>query len=157
MLLGVISVVAGFIPFGEFVTWNREAYHIHLNLGVAAISMGAAVIGIVLATVLYRKENAMPTKMADSCRGLWKAAYKRFYMDELYLFITHKIIFGCISKPIAWFDKHIIDATFDMLANVTNQASFAIRKLQSGNIQTYVWVYLMGALSLVVITILCLI
>ena len=157
IFLALVSVVAGLIPFGEFVTYNREAYEIHMNWTVAGISTVIAVAAIILATVLYRKENTVPTKMADACRGLWTAAYKRFYMDELYQFITHKIIFACVSRPIAWFDRRIIDGTFDMLANVTNSASFAVRKLQSGSIQGYVWVYLIGAVALAVITIICLI
>ncbi len=157
IFLAAVSIVAGLIPFGEFVTWNREAYEIHMNWTVAGTSTVIAVAAIVLATVLYRKENTVPTKMADACRGLWTAAYKRFYMDELYQFITHKIIFACVSRPIAWFDRRIIDGTFDMLANVTNSASFAVRKLQSGSIQGYVWVYLIGAVALALITIICLI
>lgn len=157
VLLALVSCVAGFLPFGEFVTWNREPYHIHLNYTVATTSVVAALIGIGLATALYRKENSVPDKMQNSVKGLWTAAYHRFYMDELYQFITHRIIFGCISKPIAWFDRHIIDGTMDMFANVTNKASYAIRKLQSGSIQNYVFVYLVGALLVALITWLCLI
>ena len=157
IFLSLVSIVAGFIPFGELVTWNREALHTHINWVVAGTSTVIAVAAIALATVLYLKENAVPTKMADACRGLWTAAYKRFYMDELYQFITHKIIFACISRPIAWFDRRIIDGTFDLLANVTNSASYAVRKLQGGTIQGYVWVYLVGAVILAVISIICLI
>ena len=157
IFLSLVSIVAGFIPFGELVTWNREALHTHIDWAVAGTSTVIAVAAIALATVLYLKENAVPTKMADACRGLWTAAYKRFYMDELYQFITHKIIFACISRPIAWFDRRIIDGTFDLLANVTNSASYSVRKLQGGTIQGYVWVYLVGAAVLAVISIVCLI
>jgi hypothetical protein len=38
-----------------------------------------------------------------------------------------------------------------------NAASFAVRKLQSGNVQAYVYVYLIGALLLGAITVICLI
>lgn len=157
IFLGLVSIVVGFIPFGEFVTWNREPYEIHLNWTVAGTSVVIAVIGIALATVMYRKENDIPQCLADRFRGLWTAAYNRFYMDELYQFITHKIIFARISKPIAWFDRRIIDGTMDFLANAANSASFAVRRMQSGSIQTYVWFYLVGAVALAVILILCLI
>ncbi|MBQ8773145.1 MAG: NADH-quinone oxidoreductase subunit L, partial [Muribaculaceae bacterium] len=83
------------------------------------------------------------------------AAYNRFYFDELYLFITHKIIFNCVSRPIAWFDRHIIDGTMDMFARVAHKSSWAIRGLQSGNVQMYVLSYLIGALLLGVITFVC--
>lgn len=157
IFLGLVSIVAGFIPFGEFVTWNRKAYHIHIDWTVAGSSIAIAVVGIVLATVMYRKENNIPEMLANKFRGLWTAAYHRFYMDELYQFITHKIIFARISRPIAWFDRRIIDGTMDLLANVTNSASFAIRRMQSGSLQTYVWFYLVGAVAIAVITIICLI
>ena len=63
-------------------------------------------------------------------------------------FITHKIIFNLICRPIAWFDRHIIDGTMDAFAIVTNKTSYAIRGLQSGQVQMYVWIYLIGALLL---------
>ena len=124
---------------------------------VAGTSVVIALVGIGLATVMYRKENDIPERLANQFRGLWTAAYHRFYMDELYQFITHKIIFARISKPIAWFDRRIIDGTMDLLANVTNSASFAVRRMQSGSVQTYVWFYLVGAVAVAVITIICLI
>ena len=157
IILSVVSIVAGFIPFGEFVTYNREAYHIHLNMKVAISSVSVAVVAILLATKLYLKENPVPSKMKNACKGLWTAAYNRFYMDELYQFITHKIIFEKVSRPLAWFDRQIVDASLNNLANLANSASFAIRKLQSGSIQSYVYVYLLGALALAVITVICLI
>lgn len=157
VLLAVVSCVAGFIPFGHFVTYNGANYDIHLNWGVAGMSVAIAVVGIVIATLLYRKENPMPDRLANAMKGLHRAAYRRFYIDEIYQFVTHKIIFGIICKSIAWFDHVIVDGTMNMLASVTNSASYAIRKLQSGSIQMYVWVYLAGALLLAVVTCLLLI
>ena len=155
IILATVSIVAGFIPFGELVTWNREVYHIHLNWTVATTSVVVAVVAILIATVMYRKENAISDKIANSVKGLWTAAYNRFYFDELYLFITHKIIFNLVSRPIAWFDRHIIDGTMDMFATIAHKASGAIKGLQSGSIQAYVLVYLLGALLLGVVTAVC--
>ena len=155
IILATVSIVAGFIPFGELVTWNREVYHIHLNWTVATTSVVVAVVAILIATVMYRKENAISDKIANSVKGLWTAAYNRFYFDELYLFITHKIIFNLVSRPIAWFDRHIIDGSMDMFATMAHKASSAIKGLQSGSIQVYVLVYLLGALLLGVVTVVC--
>ncbi len=155
VILAGVSVVAGFIPFGELVTWNGEPYHIHINWIVAGSSVAVAVIAIIIATVMYKNENAVPDKIADKVKCLWTAAYNRFYFDELYMFITHKIIFNLISRPIAWFDRHIIDGTMDMFATVTNKTSEAIKGFQSGNVQSYVWIYLIGVLLLGVVTACC--
>lgn len=156
IFLAAVSCVAGFIPFGHFVTWDSMPYDIHLDLTIAITSVVIAIAAIALATVMYRKENAIPARLRAAMPHLWEWAFHRFYWDELYMFITHKIIFNLICRPIAWFDRHIIDGTMDALANITNKASFAIRGLQSGQIQTYVRVYLIGALLLGVITIIVL-
>ena len=124
---------------------------------MAAHSVLIALVGIGLATVMYLKENPLPERMANSMRGLWTASYKRFYMDELYQFITHKVIFQGLCVPIAWFDRHIIDGFMNLLADATNSLSFGIRRLQSGSIQAYVYVYLLGALLLAAITMICVI
>lgn len=152
IFLAAVSCVAGFIPFGHYVTWDNMPYDIHLDPTIAVTSVVIAIAAIALATVMYRKENAIPARLRAAMPHLWDWAFHRFYWDELYMFITHNIIFNLICRPIAWFDRHIIDGTMDALANITNKASFAIRGLQSGQIQTYVRVYLIGALLLGVIT-----
>ena len=159
IILAAISCVAGFIPFGNLVSWNGEPYDFmaHFDWGVAGVSLAVAVIAILIATKMYIKENPLPEKMRNALPALWTWCHHRFYWDELYMFITHKIIFGGICRPIAWFDRHIIDGTMDGFAYVTNKASYAIRGLQSGKVQMYVWVYLIGARLLGIITAICLI
>ncbi len=152
IILATISCVAGFLPFGKLVTYNGEALETHMNWVVAGSSVGIALVGIALATWLYLKENPKPERMKNAMSGLWTAAYRRFYMDELYQFITHKIIFQGICKPIAWFDRIFIDGFFNKLADWTGNASFAIRRVQGGNTQSYAFVYLLGALLLAAIT-----
>ena len=148
IILALVSCVAGFIPFGEFVTYNGEPYHIHLEASVAITSVIIAVAAIALATWLYMKKNDRPAKMRAALPTLWEAAHRRFYWDEIYQFITHKIIFGIICQSIAWFDRHVIDATMDGFAKVTQKASFSIRGMQNGHIQAYVAWYFFGALAI---------
>lgn len=157
IILAAVSCVAGWIPFGEFVTWDRAPYHIHIEAPVACTSLIVAVGAIALATLMYMKKNPWPTKVKNMVPGLWEAAYRRFYWDEIYQFITHKIIFGMISKSIAWFDRHVIDATMDGFAKVTQRTSVAIRGMQSGSTQAYVIWYFIGAVLVAAITWICLI
>ena len=146
VFLAAVSCVAGFIPFGHYVTWNHITYDIHLDGAIAISSVIIAILAISLATIMYRKENSLPAKFRAAMPCLWEWAHHRFYWDELYMFVTHKIIFNGICRPIAWFDRHIIDGTMDGFAYITNKASWSIRTLQSGQIQMYVWIYLVGAL-----------
>lgn len=102
------------------------------------------------------KKNEKPARMKAALPGLWKAANRRFYWDEMYMFVTHKIIFNGICRGIAWFDRHIIDGTMDALASMTQFFSLKIKGMQNGSIQTYVIWYFFGALLLAAITWICL-
>jgi NADH-quinone oxidoreductase subunit L len=51
---------------------------------------------------------------------------------------------------VAWFDRTFVDGFMNSLAYVTQAASGAIKNFQSGYIQQYVLVYLLGALILIV-------
>jgi NADH-quinone oxidoreductase subunit L len=157
IILAAVSCVAGFIPFGHLVTFDGAPYDIHIKGSVAATSITVAVVAIVLATILYAKKNDVPTKMKNALPGLWKAANRRFYFDEMYMFVTHKIIFNGICRGIAWFDRHIIDGTMNALAAVTQYCSVKIKGLQSGSIQGYVIWYFIGAVLLAAITWICII
>ncbi|MBQ8594306.1 MAG: NADH-quinone oxidoreductase subunit L [Bacteroidaceae bacterium] len=152
MFLAVVTCVAGFIPFGHFTSSNGTAYDIHLDWTVAGTSIAVAVVAILLATYIYKGEKQpVADAMQHRFKGLWTAAYHRFYLDEVYQYVTHKIIFRCICRPIAWFDRHVVDGTFDFLAWSANAAGDSIRTLQSGRIQQYVFVFLLGTLALILL------
>ena len=155
MLLAVVTIVAGFIPFGHFISSNGETYSIHLDWSVAGTSIAVAVVSIAIATYIYAgSRQPVADALASRLRGLWTAAYHRFYLDEVYQFITHRIIFGCICRPIAWWDRHVVDGFFDFLAWGADATSDEIRGLQSGRIQQYTFVFLLGTLALILLLIL---
>ncbi len=152
MFLAVVTCVAGFIPFGHFVSADGVAYDIHLDWGVAGTSIVIAVASIFLATYMYIGERQPKADaMAEKFSKLHQWAYKRFYLDEVYQYITHRIIFAHVSKPIAWFDRHVVDGFFDFLAWGTNSLSYRIRGFQSGSVQKYAYVFLLGTLALLAI------
>ena len=155
IILAAVTCVAGFIPFGKFVSSDGADYIIHLDWTVAGTSIAIALISIAVATVFYRKHSPIPDRLARTFRGLHRAASHRFYIDEVYLFITKRIIFNGVSRSIAWFDRHVIDGAMNGLALVTNRMSLAIRGLQSGQVQQYAFVFLVGLLLITVLVLFC--
>ena len=61
-----------------------------------------------------------------------------------------KIIFRCISTPIAWFDRHVIDGAISGLGTGAEKLSGAIKGIQSGRIQTYAAVFVWGVIIIAV-------
>ena len=155
LFLSAVTCVAGFIPFGKLVSSDGTAYAIHIDRGVAGVSLCVAAAAIALATWMYlRERQTVADALATRFRGLHKAAYHRFYIDEVYQFVTHRVIFACISAPVAWFDRHVVDGLMNLLARVTNGAAYVIRDMQSGSVQRYCIWFLGGALGLTILILL---
>ena len=154
--VGVYTTLAGFLgwggSFGSFVSASGQDYTIHFDHQIALTSTVIALVSIVLATFIYKGERQpVADKLYKTFPNLWQAAYKRFYQDEIWQFVTHKVIFRCVSTPIAWFDRHVIDGTFNFMAWGANEAGESIRPWQSGDVRQYVVWFLTGAVALTLI------
>lgn len=146
VILAIGAIFAGFIHFSDLITTDGFAFgtHIHWNIAIAAIAI--AIIGIGVAWRLYGSASDVSEKISSSLGGIYVAAKNKFYMDEVYIFITKKIIFNLISRPIAWFDRHIVDGTMNLIGNGTVAISYRIRRLQSGNLHQYAFMFGIGVL-----------
>jgi len=148
LLLAVGAAAAGFIPFGHFVSSDGKALEtgFHLQFSIAPVALALA--GIFIAMWMYRRQNDKPEKIAASLNGLYKAAYHKFYIDEIYMFITRKIIFNLIGRPAAWFDKHVVDGLVNLTGDGTEMISEGIKRIQSGKVQQYAVYFLAGVIGL---------
>ncbi|HMS65423.1 MAG TPA: NADH-quinone oxidoreductase subunit L [Ignavibacteria bacterium] len=149
IILAVASVFTGFIPFSQFVTSDEIPFATHVHWNIALPAIGVAFAGIITAFVFYKKESALPQNISDSLGGFYRTVYRKFYIDEIYIFITKKVIFNLISAPIAWFDRHVIDNTMNGIARVTNFVSEEIKGFQSGQLQQYAYVMVSGMIIIV--------
>ncbi len=156
MGVGIYTTIAGFAgwggSFGSYVTASGTEYNIHFDTQIALTSTIIAILSICLATYIYKGERQpVADKLYTAMPRLHRAAYKRFYQDEIWLFVTHKLIFNLVSKPIAWFDRHVIDGTFNFMAWGTGEAGESIRCWQSGDVRQYAVWFLTGAVALTLI------
>jgi NADH-quinone oxidoreductase subunit L len=149
--LAVCTVFTGFIPFSHYITFDGRPGETVVP-GLNAIPpVAIALLGIGMAAWLYKTENSRPQRAVEAFRGLYSFARNKFYIDEVYLFITKKIIFNGIGRPAAWIDKHIVDGLVNGLAKGTAVVSTGIKGLQSGKVQDYAWVFFAGIAGLAVL------
>ncbi|MEO6539404.1 MAG: proton-conducting transporter membrane subunit, partial [Ferruginibacter sp.] len=148
VLLAVGAAIAGFIPFGHYVSsdGSRLETEFHFHFSIAPVLLGLT--GIFIAMWMYKKQTDRPDKFASSFKGLYKAAYHKFYIDEIYIFITQKIIFNLIGRPAAWFDKHVVDGLMNATGNSTKDISEIIKGFQSGKVQQYAIYFLVSIIGL---------
>ena len=151
IVLAAGSALTGLIPFNELVTSNGVPFESEIEWGVAIPSVLIGLLGIGIAWIMYRKKTNIPDRVASAFKFGYRWAFNKFYIDELYLFVTKKIIFRYIAAPVAWFDRHIVDGTMNAIATVTQTVSFRIRRFQSGQLQKYAFAFVSGAVLLVLL------
>lgn len=148
MILAFASIFSGYLPFGKLITTDKLPLSLHINPYIAGSSVLIGLVGIALAWILYKRKSDLPDRFAASAGNLYTAALNKFYFDELYLFVTKKILFNLVSRPIAWFDRNVIDASMNGLAWITILASDRIKGVQSGQLQMYAAGFIAGAIGL---------
>ena len=148
ILLAIGAAFAGFIPFGKFVSSDGIPLETKVDLSFSILPVAVGLAGIFVAMWLYRKQNELPGKIASTLDRLYKTVYHKFYVDELYLFITKKIMFNLVGRPAAWFDKNIVDGLVNLTGTTTQIISEKIKKVQSGKVQQYAIYFLVGVIGL---------
>jgi len=148
ILLAIGAAGAGFIPFGKFVSSDGAALESKFHLSFSILPVALGLVGIFTAMWLYKKQNDKADKVAASLSGLYKTAYHKFYIDEIYLFITKKVLFNLVGRPAAWFDKNIVDGLINFTGNTTQEISESIKKIQSGKVQQYAIYFLVAIIGL---------
>ena len=162
MILAVLSVVGGWVGIGgrfeHFLSpvFGRpassegatEALSRSTEGTLMVISVGAAVLGLYLAYLLYYKRRDLPQRIADALGGLYQAVVHKYYVDEIYATLFVKpLVDG--STRILWHgvDQGVIDAAINDTADGARRVSDATRHMQSGNLRSYAgWVAAGGAL-----------
>jgi NADH-quinone oxidoreductase subunit L len=115
----------------------------YLFIGIAIC---IAVLGIIIATILYKSGNLKSTeKLRTSFKLTHNFLLHKYYLDELY----YKVIINPIlnfSKDTLHFimDIRIIDGFINGLAKFIDSMSEVIRKMQTGMAQTYAIIVVVG-------------
>lgn len=151
LLLSLGAIGAGFIPFGHYVSSTGLSLHIPFEIGSAILPVCVALAGIATATVFYKNPSPLPDKISGGLNGFYTAASRKFFIDEIYLFITKNILFSIIGKAAAWFDRNIVDGIMNGIANLTAFVSATIKGIQSGKVQDYALFFFAGIFVLAVI------
>ena len=149
--LAFLSLVVGFVPFSELVSADKMGFTAHLDIAKAALTTVIGLIGIALAWLFYKKPTDLPDRFAHAFGSFYKWAYDKFYFDEIYLFVTKKILFKRVAAPAAWFDRHIVDGTMNLIGNSTVKTSRKIKGIQSGKFQDYAYAFVAGAVVLAIV------
>jgi NADH-quinone oxidoreductase subunit L len=144
---GVIGVEAAFnnVFGGEdhAATFGEQLVAPFAHAPVAAIAgLGVLAMGWFAASKLYAGATAdpLPAKLGSFSRAM----RNRFYLDELYEATVIRL-HETLSGIAAWIDRWIIEGfCIGLVRGGTDLAGRALRMTQSGNLQTYAFLFALG-------------
>ena len=113
------------------------------------MSIGLALAGFVLAWAMYQRGAIDPARVSAMLAPLDYLARRRYGLDALYAGIYRGIILS-FSRLIGWIDRYFVDGILNALTALTLRAGDALRHIQSGRAQDYVYGVAFGVLLLFV-------
>jgi NADH-quinone oxidoreductase subunit L len=124
----------------------------HLELILAGVAVGAALIGLVVAYWLYLKRPEKADGLAKSLKPAYTTLLNKYYVDELYAAVVVRPLLW-ISTNVLWkaADVAVIDGAVNGIAHETTAFGDRVRHTQSGNTRSYaVWV-VVGAIVIIAV------
>jgi NADH-quinone oxidoreductase subunit L len=141
IVLAIFSIIAG---------WNGEVPHFldpgaevtHNNLGYALLLVPLA--GFLVAAKIYWKPAPSDGPVRSVLGYGWLWIQNKFYFDEVYLLVV-KYVQGTIALVCEWFDIWILQRLgIGGLSVGTGALGRTVRRLQTGNLQSYVFIFALG-------------
>jgi NADH-quinone oxidoreductase subunit L len=124
-----------------------------LELILAGVAVGAALIGLGVAYWLYLKKPEKADGLAKSMKPAYTTLLNKYYVDEVYA--------AAVVRPLLWISTNVLWKTADVagidgavngIATGTTAIGDGVRHTQSGNTRSYaVWVVVGAIVILAVI------
>ncbi|MCF8241498.1 MAG: NADH-quinone oxidoreductase subunit L [Melioribacteraceae bacterium] len=167
IILAGLSVVGGYIGIPEifsgehgnmFHSWLAPVFaaaerkisfygsYTHFEeILLMVISVGAALAAIYFAYIIYTKKISIANKTASTFNKLYTTLFNKYYVDEIY---ESAIILPIrkTSEKVLWkiADNKMIDGIVNGLARIIDLTSGVIKKIQTGVVQSYAIIMVLG-------------
>jgi NADH-quinone oxidoreductase subunit L len=163
IILAVLAIIGGWIGLPEHFLWgNRLNAFLSPSVGeftpimqggvfmLTGTSLIFAIFGIIAAWYFYLVAPGMPYLIAYQLQSGYNLLLHKYYIDEFYNLI--------ISRPLFWVstlvlgrvvDAFIIDGIVDGAGLTVETGGQLSRRIETGNVQQYAFVYVLGVLAIV--------
>ncbi|HET7694795.1 MAG TPA: NADH-quinone oxidoreductase subunit L [Vicinamibacterales bacterium] len=121
----------------------------HAPAWAAPAAIAVALGGIVLAWLTYQRRAISADTLAAAFAPIRRAALARFWLDDLYAAIYRSILLA-LSRLVGWIDRYLVDGVLNVISAWTLDGGDALRRMQTGKVQDYVFALGFGLLALIV-------
>jgi NADH-quinone oxidoreductase subunit L len=143
IFLAVLSIIGGwgsYIP--HFLKPEQHAAHHDAWKGFALLLVPAA--GFLLSAKIYLKSNPSDAPVKAALGRAWTWVENKYYFDELYAWLI-RYVQGTIAAACELFDRWVLQRFgIGGLTGTTSVAGKTLRLLQTGNLQSYAFLFGLG-------------
>ena len=174
LALGIAAVVAGYLANPQWVDLilipkHWFSHYIEgavvfghpetppFNFALALLSTVVAGVGIGLAWVLYHygpnrsRQDLRLEEPLTRGRQLHTLLYRKYFADELYEdWLVRRGFYRCLAGAVDWLDRNGVDKMVDFTAGVFRNAGRPLAQLQTGQVQLYGAVIVLGGVLILV-------
>jgi NADH-quinone oxidoreductase subunit L len=154
-LIGIPEVIGGGAHFekwiGHTVGHGEGGHHAPaaLEIGLMAVSVSVALLGIFLAYVFYRKKTGLPAQFTAAWPRLHRWVENKYYVDEF----NQAAVIEPIKRASTGFlwqfvDTILIDGTVNGVGWLAKKAGAGLARLQTGHVYSYALSMVCGAVVL---------
>lgn len=167
LLLAVPSTLIGLVgmPFDNYfeqfihpageavaeVVAEAEAFNLTEFLIMGGSSVGIALIGITVASLMYLRGKIDPSAIAKKIKPLYEFSLNKWYFDDIY----HKIfVLGLrrIARQIMEVDYRVVDGAVNLTGFFTLVSGEGLKYLENGRAQFYALIVFAAVLGLVIVS-----
>ena len=148
-LLALLSIAGGYFGIPQFLGQHEGAAH----WLVASISLAVVAGGLALAWLLYQRRAISSQQMVRALALPYSFLKRHYYIDEIYTWYVVNVQQRLIAGLCAWVERRlIIGLAVNGTAWLTQRAGRLIRLCQTGKVQAYALVFLLGVTWLLATT-----
>lgn len=117
---------------------------------MAGNSVGIALIGITLASLMYLQHKIDPAAIAEKYPALYRFSLNKWYFDDIY---DRVFVQGCrrLARQIMEVDYRVIDGAVNLTGLVTLVSGEGLKYLENGRAQFYALIVFAAVLGFVVV------
>jgi NADH-quinone oxidoreductase subunit L len=153
-ILAILAVVAGFVntPWGTYLgDWLNtndslagiELHEAHAPLWTAVLAVAVALLGILLAYLIYAKRSISREFISKPMPWLYKLLLNKYYVDELYNILFVKSLRG-LGLLLQYFDRYVVGGLVQLVVSITTGIGALHARIQNGQVQMYGAIVIFG-------------
>jgi NADH-quinone oxidoreductase subunit L len=145
--LWILALIA--MAIGLYFTIHHPKAEFEAPGWLTPAAIGVALSGILGAWLTYERRVISADTLATVFSPIRKAALAKFWLDDIYIGIYRYGLLA-FSRVVGWVDRYLVDGVLNVLSAWTLDSGDALREMQTGKVQDYVFGVAIGLLVLMV-------